>query len=147
VRRWSGQSSLKPWKQSSAKPPTPTLLDDLPLAGDILTGLDPAAKAALDLEVLWNKTVGQATVWVEITDATLEVLPGILNPAIDGYDDTTEPESGQATNVEDLFESSIRRLNIRQAPIFRDPLGYREGAGTTADRSAMACSAQRRLAR
>ncbi|HME65529.1 MAG TPA: hypothetical protein VKG61_11625 [Streptosporangiaceae bacterium] len=85
----------------------PALLEDLPLAGDILPGLDPAAKArlftALDLEVLWNKTAGQATVWVEITDATLRALPAILNPAQDGYDDTADPTPGKDADVEDLF--------------------------------------------
>ncbi len=38
----------------------------------------------------WNKTAGQATVFAEITDATLQALPGILNPGQDGYDDTNE---------------------------------------------------------
>lgn len=37
--------------------------------------------AAFDLEVLWNKTDRQATVFVEITEATLQAVPGILDPA------------------------------------------------------------------
>jgi len=89
----------------------PTLLDDLPFAGDILTGLDLAAKArlfaAVDLEILWNKTDRQATVWAQITDATLKILPGILNPAQDRYDDTADTTSGEELAVEDLFESPI----------------------------------------
>jgi hypothetical protein len=49
--------------------------------------------AAFDLTVLWNKTSGQATVSVEITDATLKALPAILNPDQDGYHDTNgQPE-------------------------------------------------------
>jgi hypothetical protein len=56
---------------------------------------------------LWNKTDGQATVWVEITDATLRALPAILNPAQDGYDDTADTTAGEDADVEDLFESPI----------------------------------------
>jgi len=70
----------------------PALLDELPLAGDILPGLPPALKArllaAFDLQVLWNKPGQQATVFAEITEATLQALPGILDPGQDGYHDT-----------------------------------------------------------
>ena len=55
-----------------------SLLDLLPMAGDVLSGMDPAVKArllaAFDLGVLWNKPGKQATVWAEITDATLKAL-------------------------------------------------------------------------
>ncbi|HLK72782.1 MAG TPA: recombinase family protein [Streptosporangiaceae bacterium] len=92
----------------------PALLDELPLAGDILPGMPPDLKArlfaALDLNVLWNKTAGQATVWVEITDATLRALPAILNPAQDGYDDTADTGHDETGDVEDLFESPIATL-------------------------------------
>ena len=44
----------------------PALLDELPLAGDILPGLPPDLKArlleAFDIQVLWNKPGRQATV-------------------------------------------------------------------------------------
>ncbi len=53
----------------------PALLDELPLAGDILPGLPPALKArlfaAFGLEILWNKPGSQATVFAEITENTL----------------------------------------------------------------------------
>ena len=75
----------------------PALLDQLPLAGDILPALTPALKsrlfAAFDLEVLWNKPGRQATVFIEITENTLQAIPGILNPGQDGYHDTA-PEPG-----------------------------------------------------
>lgn len=48
---------------------------------------------AFDLHILWNKQDRQATIWGEITDATLQALPGILNPGQDGYDDTSEQVS------------------------------------------------------
>jgi hypothetical protein len=69
-----------------------SVLDDLPLYGDVLPGLPPALKArlfaAIDLSILWNKADGQATVTAVITDATLAALPDILNPGQDGYHDT-----------------------------------------------------------
>jgi len=37
----------------------------------------------------------QATIWAEITDATLRAPSGILNPGQDGYDDTSEHASDQ----------------------------------------------------
>ena len=88
-----------------------SLLDDLPLAGDILPALPPDLKArlfaAFDLHILWNKAAGQATIWAEITDATLKGLPGILNPGQDGYDDTSEHASDQPELMEDLFEPAM----------------------------------------
>jgi hypothetical protein len=88
-----------------------TLLEELPLAGDILPALPPGLKArlfdAFDLQILWDKTGGQATVHVEITDATLAAIPGILNPGQDSYDDTAELDPGELVAVEDLFESTI----------------------------------------
>jgi site-specific DNA recombinase len=88
-----------------------TLLDELPLAGDILPGLPDDLKArlfdAFDLHILWNKPGRQATVHAEITEATLQALPGILNPAQDGYDDTSEHDPDQPELMEDLFEAPI----------------------------------------
>ena len=62
----------------------PALLDDLPLAGDILPGLPAELKArlleAFDIQVLWNKPGRQATVHAEITDATPAGPPGYSQP-------------------------------------------------------------------
>ncbi len=70
----------------------PALLDELPLLGDILPGLTPALKArlfaAFGLEILWNKPGQQVTVFVEITENTLQAIPGITDPGQDGYHDT-----------------------------------------------------------
>jgi hypothetical protein len=77
---------------------------------ELLT-LPPDLKArlldAFDLHILWNKAAGQATIWAEITDATLKALPGILNPGQDGYDDTSEHASDQPELMEDLFEPAV----------------------------------------
>jgi hypothetical protein len=71
---------------------TLTLLDQLPLVGDVLPGLPPRLKArlfhAFDIAVLWNKPSSHATVRAEITETTLQAVPGILDPSQDGYDDT-----------------------------------------------------------
>ncbi len=89
----------------------PALLDELPLAGDILPRLPAELKArlldAFDIQILWNKPGRQATVFAEITDATLRALPAILNPGQDGYDDTNEPPANDPAAGEDLFETPI----------------------------------------
>jgi site-specific DNA recombinase len=99
----------------------PALLDELPLAGDILPGLPADLKTrlleAFDIQVLWNKPGRQATVHAEITDATLRALPAILNPSQDGYDDTSEHDSGGPVAVEDLFEAPIVHQTHPQARI------------------------------
>jgi hypothetical protein len=68
------------------------LLDQLPLAGDVLPRLPPQLKARLfqtfDLAILWNKTGSQATVHAEITGSTLHAVQAILDPTQDGYHDT-----------------------------------------------------------
>lgn len=44
---------------------------------------------------------------------------GLLDPGHDGYDDTADIPAEQAANVEDLFESPIAHLNLREARVFR----------------------------
>ena len=101
-----------------------TLLDELPMAGDVLPGMDPAVKAqllaAFNLEILWNKPGRQATIWAEITDATLRILPALLNPGQDGYDDTAEPPPAETAVMEDLFEAPIVHKNLPQATTLPD---------------------------
>jgi hypothetical protein len=78
----------------------PPLLDQLPALGDILPGLPPALNArlfaAFDLEILWNKPGGQATVFAEITENTLQAIPAITDSGQDGYHDTS-PDPGTGT--------------------------------------------------
>lgn len=91
-----------------------TLLDQLPFAGDILPGLPPDLKARLfdvfDLQILWNKPGQQATVFAEITEATLQAVPGILDPGQDGYDDTIDNIPDDLAALEDLIEPPIGEL-------------------------------------
>ena len=106
---------------STPRAADPTLLDELPLAGDILPGLPDDLKTrlldAFDIQVLWNKPGRQATVFAEITDATLKAMPAILNPGQDGYDDTSEQDSGNLDVMEDLFEAPIAHSINRIARI------------------------------
>ena len=109
--REQAQAQLDALAAATPRACDPALLEELPLAGDILPGLPPDLKArlfeAFDLQILWNKQGGQATVHAEITDATLQALPGILDTGQDGYDDTSEPAPDDRTMMEDLFESPI----------------------------------------
>jgi hypothetical protein len=90
----------------------------------VLPGLPPELKARLldvfDIRILWNKPGRQATVHAEITDATLQALPAILNPGQDGYDDKNEQVSGDPADVEDLFEAPIANRINRQALFHQD---------------------------
>jgi DNA invertase Pin-like site-specific DNA recombinase len=95
--REQAEAQLKALAKTTPTAADPSLLDQLPLAGDILADLPPAFKArllaAFDIEVLWNKTGQQATVHAEITENTLQAVPGILDPDQDGYHDTTPATS------------------------------------------------------
>ncbi len=108
-----------------ARPPPaaadPALLDELPLAGDILPGLPAALKARLlavfDIWVLWNKTDRQATVYAEITDDTLRAVPAILDPGQDGYHDTSPaPSTDNPTPLGHLISTSRRVAMAHRVP-------------------------------
>ena len=62
----------------------------------------------------------QATVHAEITENTLKALPAILNPAQDGYDDTSEQVSCDPAAMEDLFEAPTMHLIHPQARIHHE---------------------------
>jgi site-specific DNA recombinase len=83
-----------------------SLLDRLPLAGDVLPRLPPRVRARLfqvfDVSVLWSKSGRQATVRAEITETTLQAVAAILDPGQDGFHDThlDQPEPiGDLTNT------------------------------------------------
>ena len=115
--REHAQAELDTLQASIPQAADPTLLDELPLAGDILPGLDPSLKArlfaAFDLQILWNKPGRQAAVHAEITEATIRALPAILDPGQDRYDDTIGATPAEAADVEDLFESPIVTTMLR----------------------------------
>jgi hypothetical protein len=139
-QREQAQAQLGALQAVTPKAADPTLLDQLPLAGDILTGLDPDLKArlfdAFDLNILWNKPGRQATVHVEITEATLRALPGILNPGQDGAASARAMSAGWSWPTRMVTSSMCcsrrRRMNClpgttllaaasRQVPVPRDP--------------------------
>jgi len=117
--REQAETQLTALPAATPKAADPSLLEELPLAGDILPGLPGELKArlfeAFDLQILWNKPGGQATVFAEITEATLQALPGILDPGRDGYDDTAEGTSGSRAAVEDLFEAPMVHNTLPEA--------------------------------
>ena len=49
--------------------------------------------AAFGLEILWNKPGRQITVFAEITENTLQAIPGLTDPGQDGYHDTSPQAS------------------------------------------------------
>ena len=122
--REQAEAQMSALTAATPKAADPTLLEELPLAGDILPGLPADLKArlfeAFDLQILWNKPGQQATVFAEITEATLQALPGILDPGRDGYDDTTESTHGDIATVEDLFEAPMMHQILPEAPILPD---------------------------
>jgi hypothetical protein len=102
------ETQLKALERTTPTAADPTLLDQLPLAGDIFNDLPAALKTrlfqAFDIEVSWNKPARQATVRIEITEATLQAIPAILDPTQDGYHDTT-PETSQPTPTGHLLNT------------------------------------------
>ncbi len=64
--------------------------------------------------------------FAEITDATLQALPAILNPGQDGYDDTSESDSADPESVGDLFDAPIR---VMASPDPGNSLPRRPGCG------------------
>ena len=128
------EAQLAALAKTTPKAADPTLLDQLPMPGDILPGLPPQLKAelfqAFDLQILWNKPGRQATVFAEITEATLQALPGILDPGRDGYDDTADRDPGDPGSVEHLFEPPIRAVTAHDhfAP-GREPARWRTWRG------------------
>jgi hypothetical protein len=90
------ETQLKTLAKTTPAAADTSLLDRLPLAGDVLPHLSPRLKARLfqvfDITVLWNKPTRQATVTAEITEATLQALDSILDPGQDGYHDTDDDQ-------------------------------------------------------
>ena len=119
------ETQLTALAQITPKAIDPTLLDQLPMPGDILPRLTPQLKAelfqAFDLQILWNKPGQQATVFAEITEATLQALPGILDPGRDGYDDTAGKAPSEPGSVGDLFEPPIEAVAVHDHD-FRPPV-------------------------
>ena len=95
------ETQLQALSKTAPQATDPALLDELPALGDILPSLPPALKARLfaasGLEILWNKPGQQATVFAEITENTLQAIPGITDPAQDGYHDTSTETSTDNT--------------------------------------------------
>ena len=118
------ETQLAALAQTTPKAADPTLLDELPHArghparpvpgaeGRAVPGLRPADPV--------EQARPQATVFAEITEATLQALPGILDPGRDGYDDTADKDPGDPGSVEHLFESPMVHQTFHLANNFQD---------------------------
>ncbi len=98
AERTAAEAKLTALTSERPRGADPAILEEVPLAGDILPYLPPALKARLfavtDLSIVWSKDKNQATVTAVITDATLAALPEILDPDQPGYHDTAAVDSG-----------------------------------------------------
>ena len=100
------ETQLAALVETTPRAADPGLLEELPLAGDILPGLTPELKAGVGVRrpstwrSWWNKPGQQATVFAEITDATLKALTGIRNPSKEKNDDTPVKSPGDPDSVE-----------------------------------------------
>jgi hypothetical protein len=124
------QAQLRTLAKTTPAAADTSLLDRLPLAGDILPRLTPRLKARLfqvfDITVLWNKPARQATVTAEISEALLQALTTILDPGQDGFQDTAADQPGPVghlTNTLDAVESHIHAV----AHGAQDPRAVRGG--------------------
>ena len=103
------EAQLKALATTTPQAADTSLLDQLPLAGDILPGLPPQLKArlfaAFDISILWNKPGQQATVNAEITETTLRYLAAILDPSQDGYHDTHPDQPEPVWDLDNTLET------------------------------------------
>ena len=87
--------SSPPWPRPPRPPPTPPCSTNSRPWGH--PARSPALKArlfaAFGLEILWNKPGQQVTVFVEITENTLQAIPGITDPGQDGYHETSTDDT------------------------------------------------------
>jgi hypothetical protein len=78
------ETQLRALEKTTPAAADPTLLDQLPLPGDIFNDLPAATKIrlfqAFDLHIHWNKTGQQATVHIEITEPRSKPSPPSSTP-------------------------------------------------------------------
>jgi hypothetical protein len=86
------EAQLAALAKTTSQATDPALLNQLPISGDVLPDLPSALKAPPVRRLRPGSAVEQAgqqaTVFAEITDATLAAVPGILDPSQTGYHDT-----------------------------------------------------------
>ncbi len=81
----------------------PSLLDRLPMLGDLITEapirLQRRLYEAFDLNMLYNKHMHQVTIWATITPATPGTLAAIIADSDDGTPAASNPPVGTATST------------------------------------------------
>jgi hypothetical protein len=96
----------------------PSLLDRLPMLGDLITEapirLQRRLYEAFDLQLLYNKHLHQVTIWATITPTTPGTLAAIINDSDDGHPAARNPPADPATatthpEFSDPLPAPIRR--------------------------------------
>ena len=109
--REQAQTQLGTLAAATPKAADPTLLDELPLAGDILPGLDPGLKArlfdAFDLQILWNKPGRPPPSSPRSPRPPCGPCLAFSTRTRTGTMTLADITSGETADVEDLFESPI----------------------------------------
>ena len=132
----------------------PVLLDELPLAGDILTDAPDRVKeaicAAFDIYALYRKDLHQVTIWATITPATPAT---ITDPRTDS--DThpgTPAPAGASTDVWSQLATSLERTQRHidhvgrvRSPRGRWRFGYVSGGGSLRRRAGGSGGCRRRV--
>src|ERR1017187_2309717 len=111
--------------------PDPSLLDRLPMLGDLITEapirLQRRLYEAFDLQLLYNRHMHQVTIWATITPTTPRTLAAIINDSDDGHPAASNPPADPATGT-----SHPEFSDPLPAPIWRESSvimkGVRPGA-------------------
>ena len=81
----------------------PSLLDRLPMLGDLITEapirLQRRLYEAFDLQLLYNKHMHQVTIWATITPTTPRTLAAIINDSDDGHPTASNTPAGPDTST------------------------------------------------
>ncbi|MDX6395341.1 MAG: hypothetical protein QOJ73_6404, partial [Streptosporangiaceae bacterium] len=91
--------------------PDPSLLDRLPMLGDLITEapirLQRRLYEAFDLHMLYNKHLHQVTIWATITPTTPGTLAAIINDSDDGHPAASNPPAGPAGTSHPEFSDPL----------------------------------------
>jgi hypothetical protein len=97
------ETALAAAEAAATRADDPALLDELPLAGDILTAAPDRIKeaicAAFDIHALYRKDLHQVTIWATITPAAPGTIQALINDPRTDHDTHpgTVPEPAEAT--------------------------------------------------
>jgi site-specific DNA recombinase len=101
--RAQADAQLAALAKTTRDTPDPSLLDRLPMLGDLVTEapirLQRRLYEAFDLQLLYNKHMHQVTIWATITPTTPGTLAAIINDSDDGHPAASNPPASPATGT------------------------------------------------